>query len=144
MEGLPNWNPFADDADSIADDAMFGQEFDRLRCGSQSSELLVDYLPIHLSLLSICPVRLSSLSVCLYCPYISIICLPHPSVSMVHLLPPSVCLPHPSVSAVHKSRASAFSVCLSLQPVCHCLSIFPRHSKCEEPRRFGNDGERFA
>jgi len=35
-----NWNPFADDADSISDDVMFGQEFDRLRCGSQSSEFI--------------------------------------------------------------------------------------------------------
>ena len=34
----PNWNPFADDGDSISDDVMFGQEFDRLRCGSQSSK----------------------------------------------------------------------------------------------------------
>ncbi|XP_067929293.1 AP2-associated protein kinase 1-like isoform X2 [Watersipora subatra] len=32
-----HWNPFADESDSISDDVMFGQEFDRLRCGSQSS-----------------------------------------------------------------------------------------------------------
>lgn len=37
VEGLQNWNPFADDGDSISDDVMFGQEFDRLRCGSESS-----------------------------------------------------------------------------------------------------------
>lgn len=34
-----HWNPFAaQDDDTISDDVMFGQEFDRLRCGSQSSE----------------------------------------------------------------------------------------------------------
>lgn len=37
IEGLQNWNPFADDADSISDDVLFGKEFDRLRCGSESS-----------------------------------------------------------------------------------------------------------
>lgn len=35
-----NWNPFADDGDSISDDVMFGQEFDRLRCGSESSKFV--------------------------------------------------------------------------------------------------------
>ena len=35
-----HWNPFAaaQDDDTISDDVIFGQEFDRLRCGSQSSE----------------------------------------------------------------------------------------------------------
>ena len=36
-----HWNPFAaaaQDDDTISDDVMFGQEYARLRCGSQSSE----------------------------------------------------------------------------------------------------------
>jgi len=38
MDGLQNWNPFGDDSDTVSDDIMFGQEFDRLRSGSQSSK----------------------------------------------------------------------------------------------------------